>query len=338
MRATDDPAAAIEAFWAWWAVGRGRVEAAIQTGEYGNLGDELGALVAAIDPDLEWELSQGHVAAHLLCVTSAGVAERRTLAERWRAAAPEPDAVWEYASARMPDPRALTSVLTVPGAELALADLRFGVTVDEPRQVLDLVVHHPHFVALEESDQQSIAYLTLDWILGEDGVERWVGSVDVARSCPQPSVAAAALPEILDSLRSRHPEPTWSILRGAGPDGRPVMVLARRPLKAVEFPLYDLHGVIELDFADQTDVGLPGSLALSDLRSFEDGLLAEVPEELALLAAHETHAGTRRFHLFCDSQGTGAAAIDDVVARAGWPGARSRWERDPGWEAIRPFQ
>src|SRR5688572_19683652 len=111
----EDP---IGDFWAWWAGARPKVEAAIAAREVGGLVDEFSTHVVAIHPDLEWELSKGQVAEHVLVVTSAGNPELRSLAERWRLAGPEPDATFEYASARAPDPGALDKRLVFDGVDM----------------------------------------------------------------------------------------------------------------------------------------------------------------------------------------------------------------------------
>jgi hypothetical protein len=303
----------------------------------GGLVDEFHRHVDAIHPGLDWELGKGQVAQHVLVVTSAGNAELRSLAERWRLAGPEPDATFEYASARTADPSALESKLVLDGIELALADIRIGVTVDDDRQVLDLVVFHPRFPDLNESTRATVSYLMLDWLLGEDGVERWVGTINWTTEPPPAAVAPDALPEILAGLRARHPEPSWVILEGEGPGGPRILIVTRRPLKRVEHPLFDLHGTIELPFSQQTPDGLPAAPALDWLRAFEDQLLSAHGEDLLLVAAHETTRGRRTIHLYCDSQGRGPAAVEDFVTTCQWPGAQVNWVLDPG-KAIAPYQ
>lgn len=324
-------------FWEWWGPARSRVEAAIASGEYGTLPDEIGAHVEAIDSGLEWELGAGQQAKHVLCVTPAGNPALRAVAERWRIAGLAPDATWEYAAARAPDPSAARQILDFEGTRLTLADTRAGISVDDDRQVLDVVVYHPQFASMSHQARGSVAYLVLDWLLGEDGVERWIGTVDTLEDEPSASVPIDAVHEILEGLQARHPEPKWAVLGATGPDGRRVLAVARRPLKRVEYPLFDLHGELALRFDDQTPEGLPAPGALEHLRAFEDKLVAVCGDEL-LLAAHQTHAGTRIFHVYCDSQARGRSVVDDLLAGRQWPGARVDWRMDPSWDAIRPFR
>jgi hypothetical protein len=332
----DGAGSAIADFWSWWADARSKVDAALAARQLGALQDEVSAHVAAIHPELEWEIGNGLHADHVLCVTSAGVMEHRALTERWRLAGPAGDATWEYAGARLPDPAALDIVLTHAGTELALAATRLAVNVDEERQLLDIVVHHPRFHEMEDGPKRYVVYLVLDWVLGEDEVERWIRAVDPSDGDPPDSVPIGALGEIVSSLRARHTEPNWALFDATGPDGGPMIIVARRPLKRVEHPLFDLHGEISLPFAARTPMGLPEASALEQLRAFEDVLMAALGNEL-LLAGHQTHAGVRTFHVYCDGQGTARAEVDAFLARWSWPGASLAWSLDPEWAVIRPY-
>ena len=332
--AGNDPVAE---FWSWWPGARPRVERAIESGEWGTLIDEFSMRVHAIDPGLEWELGRGQVARHSLCVTPAGKGELRAVTERWRVAGPRPDATWEYAAARPADLEALDRTLRFDETELNLVELRLGVTVDDEREQVDVVVHHPRFASMTDEAKTTVSFLVLDWLMGEDGVERWIGSVSTSDEDRPASVPADALTEIIGALQGRHPEPSWSLLKATGPDGRPILALARRPLKRVEHPLFDLHGGIELPFVEQTPEGVPLPPALDRLRAFEDHLLALGVDDL-LVAAHETYAGTRTLHVYCDSHGAARSTVDDFLGKQRWPGLRVTWSLDPGWEAIQPYQ
>jgi len=57
--------------------------------------------------------------------------------------------------------------------------------LDEHRLSYDVVVHHPEFVQMQESQRQQFVFLVLDWALGEDDVERWVGGVEAAVDAPR---------------------------------------------------------------------------------------------------------------------------------------------------------
>ncbi|MDA0638055.1 DUF695 domain-containing protein, partial [Nonomuraea sp. MCN248] len=83
-----DPAERVAGFWQWWQSARPALDAAVAAGERDKQAELLGPAVAAIHPDLVWELAPGTNAAHALVVTAAGDAELRPLAHRWARAAP----------------------------------------------------------------------------------------------------------------------------------------------------------------------------------------------------------------------------------------------------------
>jgi len=74
---------AVPAFWQWWvSEGRPLADQGTQGGDWGNFLDEISARVTLIHPDLEWETAAGRTAQHALIITSGGVSELRSLAER----------------------------------------------------------------------------------------------------------------------------------------------------------------------------------------------------------------------------------------------------------------
>ncbi|MEU4624172.1 hypothetical protein AB0G04_29875 [Actinoplanes sp. NPDC023801] len=148
-RQKSEPAAAIAAFWAWWAAARPRAEKMIEGAPDDGLIEEIAGLVSAIHPDLHWEFAAGTSSRHLLVVSSGGSAELRSLAERWRRAGPPPDETFGYAAARQGRPDALDSArLSIGGHDLDLADLRFRAEHDDERDWVDVEVWHPAFAQM----------------------------------------------------------------------------------------------------------------------------------------------------------------------------------------------
>lgn len=184
----------VEAFWAWWPVAATRIAGAIDARNVSSMSGEISAAVHKIHPELGWELSKGRRAQHALCITSGGNALLRATAERWRLAAPTPTAVWEYSASRLGDPAASTAQLVYAGVEVDMAHTRIAATVDDERQLIDVAVYNPAFGALSPAARQEVVFLMLDWLLGEDGVERWVGTIDVAELAPSDGLPADALP------------------------------------------------------------------------------------------------------------------------------------------------
>ena len=88
LRADGSP----DAFWAWWAEsGRELLSAAVARGQAAGTVAELGDAVAAVHPDLSWEVAPGDLSAHVLVVTAAGNPDLRAAARRswvWSPVAP----------------------------------------------------------------------------------------------------------------------------------------------------------------------------------------------------------------------------------------------------------
>lgn len=331
---TSAPDTAIAAFWEWWPGARDRVEAAVTTGDWTDLSDQINALVAAIHPDLHWEFARGARSAHALVVSPAGRAELRAVAARWAASAPQADETWEYHTSRQPDPNAFGARLQIGGAELAMADLRYGFAVEGGRQLLDVTVYHPMFPDLPEEVRGQIAFLSLDWLLGEEGVERWVGAVEFGGEAP-PSDAYPPdeLRAAVERQAVEHKEPVWVMLTAQDKKGWPVLATAQKVMLPVRFPRFDTHVAVTVPFRDTNDGGLPLDGSLTALRAFEDELTDALGTDGELLA-HETTRGTRVLHYYVDGS-TGAAAL--VESRlGGWREGRAQATAayDPALEGV----
>ena len=177
----------ITAFWTWW-VDEGR---SIDPHQTSGATDELTRLVTAISPDLTWHFGRGATSQHRLTVSAGGVAEVRPAAERWLRAAPSADATWEFRSSQQADPDALSNILEIAGHKVELASTEFRVDPVEAELRVHVGVHHPAFGQLSEPARAQITYLVLDWLLGEDDVERWLGHIEPLRTPPVPAGSAA---------------------------------------------------------------------------------------------------------------------------------------------------
>lgn len=324
-RAKNDPAAAITAFWTWWATGRARVEQAIAEGNWDSgLIEEINARVSAVDPGLAWEFSGGTTSRHLLVVTANGDRTLRATAERWRRAGPAPDETFGYAAARQAAPDALDSRLDINGHRFELPELRFTADIDDDAAQVDVQVWHPEFAGLPEDSRLQVAFLALDWLLGEDGVEIWVGGIDTTADRGS-TLTGKELIATVDSLT-----PHWQ-LRSGHRDGLPVLAAVHMPLKAARWPAADTHVRLDVPFRTVNAGDLPVEESRVALYEFEDRLLtyADGP----VLVAHETAGRVRTYHLYADRQ----AAIDALAPIvASWPEdpIRTTVTPDPTWEAV----
>ena len=325
----------IAEFWRWWtASGEAKFTAAIASGRYGDLPDEITAKVMAIHPELQWDTRQGEASEHVLCVTAAGVAVLRPLAERWFRAAPPASETWEFAAARRRDEEVLSAVLDFSGVNIELGSARVGIHVDEEHAVLDVRVFHPLFTEIGENASLQVTFLLLDWLLGEDDVERWLGEIETVLADPEGSVPIGSLRDEVVAMAGRHSEPVWIMGESTTVTGKRVLVTARRPLRWIDHPLLDLHTGIRLPFSQQRDDGLPTPDALERLREYEDRLVDALGER-GLLVAVETFESQRVFHVYTDSEDQNARDIIDTLD--GNANAVNTHSMDPSWTRVRKF-
>jgi hypothetical protein len=329
-RGKGDPAAAIQGFWSWWEVARPRAEKLISGTPDDAFVAEFGDRVSAIDPGLQWEFTSGIDSAHQLVVTSAGDAGLRSLAERWRRAAPPPDSTFGYASSRPGNPAALDgAVLEMAGHRLDLSELRFGAVTDTEASAVHVTVWHPVFAGLPEDARLQVAFLSLDWVLGEDRVEIWVGAISASTE-PGPDLTATGLAEVIDGVLPSDAEPLWSTVAGTR-KGKPLVALVQTPLKAARWPAYDLHIRIDVPYRAQDENGFPSEDVFPALYALEDRIDARV--DGAVVVAHETSNGVRTTHLYADRPAA-AAVLEPLLAD--WPDGRIKMKvtPDPGWKAV----
>lgn len=327
----------IEEFWAWWATARSGIETAIENGDWGDLPDHLTERVHAIDPGLSWEFGPGVTARHCLCVTGGGVRELRTVAERWFRAAPPADETWEFYAARRPDrDRFIRGVtLQIGGVDLEPSDARFGVELDEDRRLAHVEVFHPVFPEVPAPVRGQITFLLLDWLLGEDGVEQWLGGISIADCEPIGAITPAELVDQIERLGHAPAEPTFALLGGTDQHGWPVLVTARQPLKRVEYPLFEFHAEVVVDYIQQPDNGMPEIDELDRLSDLEDGLVASLGDD-AVLAAVVSNRGRRIFHFYADAQGPAPTLLESWQTVSSVP-VEVAWEHDPAWDSVRQF-
>jgi hypothetical protein len=323
-RAKGDPAeAAIARFWSWWGEARGR-----------DLTDpsliaRMHERVSAIDPGLEWEFGPGREARHVLVVSSGGDPALRALAERWRRAGPPNDAIFEYASARRPDPAALRNPLEIAGRRIDLSALRFAARPHPSAGVVDVDVWHPDFATMTDVQRSGVKFLALDWLLGEDMVEIWLGRIKPVIE-PGPALTADELAALMAERVPADGKLRWRRLTGTRA-GHASMAAAQVPLRAATHPAHDLHVRVEVPYADRAENGLPTRAALDELYVLEDRLYQQA--DGAVLVAHEMSDGVWTDHFYADRQ-VAAEALRPLVAT--WPHGpiRLTTTADPRWSAV----
>lgn len=323
-------AESIAAFWRWWRAVRDDVAAAIGSGTVADFASEIASHLDAVNPGLQWELTKGTSSSHALVVTSGGSPALRATAARLLAAAPPADETWSYQSTRLADPAVFESTMVIGGEKLELAQIRYAITVDQETHQIDVMCHHPAFVNLPDEVQGQVTFLTLDWALGEDAVETWLGVISWTSAEPSSPKTPRDLRNAVAAVST---DDSWVLMQGQKPDGKPIVAMAAAPLRSARWPRLDLHVPVTVPYQRYNEVQLPQQESLEALRGFEDELAAAIGHNGAIVA-HETSAKVRTLHFYVDSQTNAAAELESNLARWAEGRATARQQLDPGFERV----
>lgn len=330
---STDPRSAIGRFWEWWDGQRDAVVQAADSRDSERVTALLRPAVAELDPSLTWEVRPGQDARYALVVSGGGRPELRSLAERWYLAAPEADGDIEYAPARRRDPRVFGSTLTIDDYDVPLDELVTGTRLDQQRLRLDVVIHHPLFPLLDQESRLRVAYLGLDAALGEDDVERWLGTVEISADPPVDAVPVSSLPAVVDQLRP--PGDQWVVLKGSGPRGT-INATVRRPFTRADRPLCDTHVVVALSYPTGTD-GLPAEESVTTtLQDLEQRIMSALGGDgpHAVLVGHELAGGRARVHTYVDGLAVNPKAAKPALAGWEYGSAKLQSSADPAWRGV----
>lgn len=197
--------AAIATFWQWWSpTGADLVAAAIESHDLKNVARLISGRLRPIHRRLSWELGEGTSSQHRFTVTAVGSPELRPLVEEWLLRAPEASETWEFASSRQRVTGATPLSVEIAGQLLVLNDSRISIVVNDDRRLVQVGVFHPLFGGLREKERLQFVFLLLDWLLGEDDVERWIGHIEAVQSEPDDGVPCATLIDVVDAMAARH--------------------------------------------------------------------------------------------------------------------------------------
>jgi hypothetical protein len=325
-------------FWTWWPSGRERIAQAISTGGFDPaLIQEISRAVATIHPSMAWELAPGRVADHAFCISPEGNAELRQIALRWRTNAPPVDQTWEFHASRQAA-REL-SAINVGGSEFALDEMRALSTWNATRRRVDVQLWHPRFVDVTPAVRLQVGFVFLDKLLGEDDVERWVGSIDLLDT-PVDGLTPADLRAEIERRRTEPAgEGTWVVGQLRTPDGSVGVASVNAALKRIDHPFLDHHVTITVVLGVDR---MPNEAEAATLNAEEDDLLARL-DSVALFVGRVTTAGRRTMHFVAEVPDQmrpaidgWAAALPDSIA-PGLPARRIKvnFNRDTQWSSLK---
>jgi hypothetical protein len=172
----------------------------------------------------------------------------------------------------------------------------------------------------------------LDWTVGEDDVEIWIGEITWTAIEPANPKTPQDLRHAVTAIAGD--EDSWVIMEGQRRDATPLLATAASPLRSARWPRFDLYVAIRLTYLRYNEGQFPVDESLIALRRFEDELCAAIAPNGALVA-HETSGRQRTLHFYVDSQTNARAALESHLPR--WREARTSVESqlDPTFQQVR---
>ncbi|MFT3695620.1 MAG: DUF695 domain-containing protein [Kofleriaceae bacterium] len=320
---------AIRSFWDWWATARTRVENAIEVERNFSeaLVKEISDHVDAIG-DLDWELAPGRKAKHAFCMSPKGDPNMRLVSETWKHLGPGADETWEYFPSRQPQEG---TQLEIADVKLVRDDIWVAFEVDKSHERIHASYWHPSFAQLPEQVQLTALFLLLDGALGEDGVERWLGRIELAPEKPDAAKPFADFMTAVGELSSTATGESFAVMRGTTADGQPIYVSCNQAIKRIDHVLDIMHIAISLDIVD-----LPTNEDAKQLNELEDQLSSQLGGR-AIYFGRETIPGKRTIHFYAPEDSGAASIIERWAKQHADRNPQVEWIRDPTWEFVKRY-
>lgn len=320
----------IRAFWTWWETARDSIVRAVEDHAFTDeLIADISAHVSAIG-DLDWELGAGTTSKHAVYLSAKGDPEGRLITELWRSMGPPPDETWSYFPARQPR---RGSVIEIEDVRIDPADLRVSFEVEGARERVHAELWHPAFEQLDDDARMMALFLLLDGELGEDGVERWLGSVEVSDDAGDASIDD--LRAAVDELAATATGQQFAVLRGENDDGEPVFVTVNLALKRIDHLLHTMHLAVDLAILDKNEHGMPTNEDAEQLNALEDELTASFTD--AVYYGRETRPGRRTIHWYVPEDSAAQRIVEEFATRHPDRKPQLMLARDPTWELVKRY-
>jgi hypothetical protein len=316
---------AIAAFWSWWKTARSAVERAVEADDVASIDDEISARVTAMDPELRWEFGSEVEGVHGLALSWNGGLASRRITERWCAAAPA-SKTWRFFPAR-PAGDWKSLVFELGNHKIDFAGYTATFEIDTTRERADVVLFHPGAAKVSENVRGNAGLVLLDRAFGEDGVERWIGTIDLAKTRPRNARPFGDLVKAVGKLTKAATGDQWNVYSGER-GGAAIVIARNEALKALDHLACDHELAVSVGF-DGDERGLPSEAASDALQAIEDSLAEELGRGVAY-HGRETTRNTRTMYWF---------ASTEVKAHvAAWRKRQKRvdvtWTPDPAWERL----
>ncbi|MEO7094322.1 MAG: DUF695 domain-containing protein [Polyangiales bacterium] len=296
--------------------------------DLGGLDEEITGHVQAIDEGLRWELGPGSGDRSGFALVWDGDITRRRITERWLATAPENDAAWEFFPARPPGTRWEEMTMDLGPHKIDFSKFVCAFAPDENTERVDVEIFHPATVKVPENVRGTAAFVMLDRAFGEDGVERWLGSIEIATKKPKDAVPISALVAAVAAMQESATGDVCNLYEGDN-DGAPVFILKNEALKIIDHLHCDQALAVTITY-DAEATGLPSKAESEALDAIEDALIEALGDD-AVYHGRETGSGERTIYMFTTTEAPKLLAPwADKAGRE----IEVEMAPDPGWEGL----
>ncbi len=321
----------IGSFWSWWKTARTRIAKAIEGRDLGALEGEITKHVEAIDPGLRWELGGGEGKTIGFSLVWDGDLRRRRVTEQWLARAPKSDPTWDYHPARVGGKDWEHLVMELGPHNIDFSKFTCTFQIDKTKERIDAKIFHPALAKAPEHVRGTATFVMLDSAFGEDGVERWMGVIDLAKSKPKDAKPLTDLVKAVAKLARTATGDQCALYQGTR-DGSPIFIMKNEALKPIDHLDCDAELAIAIAIDSPTADGLPTKKESIALDALEDALIEALDGDAAY-HGRETHAGTRTIYFFAPKKGAAATRVEKWKKKLKRT-VKVSWTPDPTWEGL----
>ncbi len=227
----DDFHTKVDAFWKWFESRSQYFLDQIDAGKCGDLQPEISKNVNAMWPSFAWVFGPPPEGknGHSFTLSGEGLIERQFLTEEWLRRAPEIEN-WTFYASRQPGDVQPQVTMEIGENSFEFGGFWVSPVIDEENELVDITAWHPSFETAEENIKSTALFLMLDEILGEYGVDTWLGVIETSDAKLAEAMPALELRDFLHDLEVERgwkkypppesyslyqlPEPTNTYLRG----------------------------------------------------------------------------------------------------------------------------
>ena len=172
--------ARVQDFWRWYAERSATFYDALEQKQSARLEPEVSAKVDDLLPEAGWVfgVDPGRNG-YSFTLTGEGNLHLQFLTEYWRKQAPIIQG-WTFYSSRQPSNDLERWQIEFGGEKFDPREFWLAPGLDKECEKIDLMVWHPLFPKLPESNRWSVIFLVLDEALGEFGTEIWIGEINMS--------------------------------------------------------------------------------------------------------------------------------------------------------------